>query len=179
MDDLTPEEVKILDKANTTKVNPADIEAMRQVLDNHPDICKQVGDMIQQNIHMMTTIENGWPPLAAEGTKRAIKNKRKELGFEAAPMLEKMVIDAVLLAWLRWQNVEYKYTTMNQGEGMTITRAAFWEKRLSAAQGRYLRACETLARIRKLALPLQVNIATQGGQQVNIAGDLVTNKSNG
>jgi hypothetical protein len=41
-----------------------------------------------------------------------------------------------------------------------------------AAQARYLRACETLARIRKLARStpaLQVNIAADGGRQVNLA----------
>ena len=42
------------------------------------------------------------------------------------------------------------------------------DRKLSAAQRRYLRACETLARVRKLRLPtLQVNI---GEKQVNVAG---------
>ena len=53
---------------------------------------------------------------------------------------------------------------------------------VNAAQKRFTRACETLARVRKLsrntpALPLniatkgglQLNIATKGGQQVNVA----------
>ena len=45
--------------------------------------------------------------------------------------------------------------------------AAWWEKRLSGAQRRYLRACETLAKIRKMQLPMvQVNI---GQQQLNVA----------
>ena len=46
------------------------------------------------------------------------------------------------------------------------------EKRLSAAQRRFIRACETLARVRKLSRntpALQFNIATSGGQQVNLA----------
>jgi len=58
---------------------------------------------------------------------------------------------------------------------MTIDQAHFLEKRLNAAQWRFLRAVETLARVRKIARrtpPLQVNIATQGGQQVNVAGDV-------
>ena len=45
----------------------------------------------------------------------------------------------------------------------------YWDRRLNSAQQRYLRAVETLARVRRLAMvtPLQVNI---GGQQVNVAG---------
>jgi hypothetical protein len=47
---------------------------------------------------------------------------------------------------------------------------AYWEWRLQAAQGRYLRACESLVRVRCLSrsAPLQVNISAQ---QVNVAGD--------
>ena len=45
-------------------------------------------------------------------------------------------------------------------------------ERLSAAQRRFNRACETLARVRKLSrntAALQSNIATSEGQQVNLA----------
>jgi hypothetical protein len=46
----------------------------------------------------------------------------------------------------------------------------FWEHRLSMAQKRYLTACETLAKIRKMAVPaLQLNI---GDKQINVAGNL-------
>ena len=47
-------------------------------------------------------------------------------------------------------------------------------RRLSAAQRRFLRACESLARVRKLARTtpaLQLNIAARGGQQVNVVTD--------
>ena len=54
----------------------------------------------------------------------------------------------------------------------------YWEKRLSASQRRYLRACETLARVRKITrTTMQINIAEEGSQQVNIAGDLLRNKN--
>jgi hypothetical protein len=54
-------------------------------------------------------------------------------------------------------------------------KAAFWDKRLSAGQRRYLRACETLARVRKITrATMQINIAGPGSQQLNVAGDLVT-----
>jgi len=90
-------------------------------------------------------------------------------------MLEQMLIEEVLLCWLRLIIWEYKLTELDI-EGMTLTKAEFWDKRLSGAQRRYLRACETLARVRRLTRnnpALQVNIAAQDGKQVNIAGDLV------
>jgi hypothetical protein len=90
-------------------------------------------------------------------------------------MLEQMLIEEVLLCWLRLIIWEYKLTELDI-EGMTLIKAEFWDKRLSGAQRRYLRACETLARVRRLTRnnpALQVNIAAQDGKQVNIAGDLV------
>jgi hypothetical protein len=45
----------------------------------------------------------------------------------------------------------------------------YWERRISMTQKRYLKAIETLARIRKITGPgIQVNISTSGGQQVNV-----------
>jgi len=54
------------------------------------------------------------------------------------------------------------------GETFGLESGHFWDRRLSAAQRRHLRACETLARIRRMGIAaLQVNIARQ---QVNVAG---------
>jgi hypothetical protein len=56
-------------------------------------------------------------------------------------------------------------------QSITLTLGIFEEKRLSAAQRRFAHACETLARVRKLSRhtpALQLNIATSGGQQVNL-----------
>lgn len=74
------------------------------------------------------------------------------------------------LCWPKLNLVELSYSgTMAQSH--TLTLGMYWEKRLSAAQKRFTRACETLARIRKLsrnAPALQFNIAANGGQQVNL-----------
>ena len=75
----------------------------------------------------------------------------------------------VLNSWLRLRWLEYRYQRVTSGE-YYMPEAEHWEKRLSAAQRRYLRAVETLARVRKMNINLQVNIATQGGQQVNVMG---------
>jgi len=53
-----------------------------------------------------------------------------------------------------------------------VAKGDLLNRRLAASQRRYLRACETLARVRKMVRTtpaLQVNIATAGGQQVNVA----------
>lgn len=52
------------------------------------------------------------------------------------------------MCWMGLNDCELNYTA-NAGQGREI--AGFWEKKLTASQRRYLRAVETLARVRKLA----------------------------
>lgn len=95
------------------------------------------------------------------GFSRAVEAKcvslRDELGYEQAPALEKMLIQAVTICWLRLQICEFHYGVVIGGE-CTLIKGAYWEKKLSAHQRRYLRAVETLAKVRKLAINVQINV---------------------
>jgi hypothetical protein len=93
---------------------------------------------------------------------------RRELGYAGAPMLEQLLIEQIALASLDLNIVQQHYAKGSLGEH-TPKRGAYWSRRVDSAQARLLRATEALARIRRLAMPvpLQVNI---GGQQVNVAG---------
>ncbi|HET8670083.1 MAG TPA: hypothetical protein VFM05_05485 [Candidatus Saccharimonadales bacterium] len=96
---------------------------------------------------------------------------RNELGYAGAPILEQLLIQDAALSWLKLSILELQYLHAMK-QSITLTHGIYWEKRLSAAQRRFTRACETLARVRKLSRntpALQFNIATSGGQQVNVA----------
>jgi hypothetical protein len=93
-----------------------------------------------------------------------------------ASPLERLLIEQVSLCWLHLYTLEIEYTNVMH-EPIPLASAEHWERRLSAAQRRYLAACDALARVRRLATPaegsaaaLQVNIAAPGGQQVNLLG---------
>lgn len=112
--------------------------------------------MAEQASDALIEYMTGGAPTATEIMRHDRKILLGQLGYNVAPMLERMLIESVVLAWMRYN------------DELTIVQAEFRERRLSAAQRRYLRAVETLARIRRLALPaLQVNIADK---QVNLAG---------
>lgn len=94
---------------------------------------------------------------------------RDELGYASAPALEKMLIDSAVLCWLRLALMELRYDAVTSA-GNTLKVIEHTERRLSEAQKRYTRACAALAKVRKMKLPaLQVNIAAEGGRQVNVA----------
>jgi len=113
------------------------------------------------------------PDLHSSGIRRSrsFEIQINELGYVGAPILEQLLIQDATLSWLKLSIIELQYSTVMK-QSITLTLGIFWEKRLSAAQRRFTRACETLARVRKLSRntpALQFNIATSGGQQVSVA----------
>jgi len=158
--------VELLDKCNTAKPKAADVLDLRQALVKMPELWRLGGDIARIAAEDMIDEVKGTPALK-ESMKAGRIAMRKELGFDAASPLEKMLIEHVTLCWMRLELAEYHYTGCTTGSS-TLAQAKFYEHRLSAVQRRYLRACETLARVRRLALPaVQVNI---GEKQVNVAG---------
>jgi len=92
--------------------------------------------------------------------------KRRELALPTDGPLERSLVDHVALCWMRLQATEQVYSG-RMAQSLTLPQADYWDRHLAAAQRRYLRAVETLAKVRRLRLPaLQVNI---GEKQVNVA----------
>ena len=150
---------------------PADVQALRRMLDAHPDLWRLAGDLSRAAVIDIVN-RLGAGPVVAESLKHSREALMEELGYPLASPLERLLIEQVALCWLHFHVVQLEHTAATGGS-ITIVDADGWERRLSAAQRRYLGACDALARIRKLALTtpaLQVNIAAQGGQQVNLLG---------
>lgn len=150
-----------------------DITELRKRLRDTPELYKAVfdlADVIKDSTVKKMIDQRG----ARLGIKANILHIKNSMSYEHSTIIEKMLIENIIITWLRYQWTEFQLTTrMDRDVSMSVV--AWWEKRTSAAQRRYLRAIETLARVRKLARntpALQVNIATEGGQQVNVGGDL-------
>src|SRR5688572_329229 len=119
--------------------------------------------MVIENARATTAVKECW--------KHRLPILKKDLGSDGAPMLEQLLIQQAALCWLRLNLVELAYSSVMK-QSITLTLGLYWEKRLTVSQRRFTRSCETLARVRKLSrnIPaLQVNIAADGGQQVNVA----------
>jgi hypothetical protein len=96
-----------------------------------------------------------------------------QLDYDAAPPLERLLIDHILTVRLRLIHAENAYNSDVVNKSISLRVGEYWDGVLSAAQARYLRAIETLARVRRLARntpALQINIAEAGGKQVNLQG---------
>jgi len=116
---------------------------------------------IERALNELNTNEEGRSYLRAD-----LAALRESLGYRKASTVECLAIEVVLFAYLRVALVEQEYAVIMKSS-VTLNRGLYWERRLSMVHGRQLRALESLARVRRLMKPgVQVNIATNGGQQV-------------
>lgn len=168
----TPQELRdLIDRAMADKPAKKDLAELRKYIDFNPGLLSETISLAK--VTQQAIIEKvATQPAIKLVVKDDVYMLERGLGMDQAPMIEKLIIQNIVNNWLRLQWVEYQVTG-NMGEGVSREQVGWWEKRLSITQGRYLRALETLARVRRMALPdLQVNIAKDGGQQINVAGDI-------
>jgi hypothetical protein len=163
---------ELLEKTNKDHPRPEDVTALAALMNGNQGLQLWRDVLSAAQYAERAVIENSSSVAGVqECWKQRLSSLRQELGYNEAPMLEKLLIQHAALSWLKVSLVELSYShTMKQS--ISLPLAMYWEKKLTAAQRRFTRACETLARVRKLSRntpALQFNIATAGGQQVNVA----------
>jgi hypothetical protein len=163
--------IAVLRRVECEKPKPEDVRELRRLLKSNETNWQLAGDMMQQaQRNALNSINFGKSKtLAIESIEEGMQHIRRQLSYATSPMLEKLLIEQVVTAWLRLSICEVKYSHNVSGES-SIQQADYWDRALSASQRRYLRAIETLARVRRLKLPaLQVNVAQSGAKQLNVA----------
>lgn len=162
----------LLDKTNKENPRPQDVKALSDLLVGNKSLELWRGIASAGYLAELMVIENARATTAVkECWKQRLQTLKKELGSDEAPLLEQLFIQQAALCWLKLSLLELQYSNVMK-QSITLTLGMYWEKRLSAAQRRFTRSCETLARVRKLSRntpALQFNIAADGGQQVNVA----------
>jgi hypothetical protein len=159
-----------LEKAK--KPDPKDVERLRQLAVRTPGFLSACSTMANIRQELIEKISNG----ASRAFMLAeLVTLKKDLGIDAAPPLGRLLIDHILTARLRLIDAENRYNNIVVGNPVTVQQGPYWDTLLSSTQARFLRAIETLARVRRLARntpALQINIANEGGKQVNVQGDV-------
>jgi hypothetical protein len=154
-----------IDKDNPA---PADIQALREMLRAYPDLWRIYGDLAQLAVQTLIQGLDAHPHIA-ESLKCAWHAMKDDFDYSAASLLERPLIEQVILCWLNANIVAAEYNVA-MTKSLPESSIDHWERRLSAANRRLRHACESLAHIRKFARStpaLQVNIAARGGQQIN------------
>ena len=156
----------LLERSDKDRPAKGDVKALRDFLWNNPALWAYVGDLADQAaIKLIHDIRS--TPTLKECFKVGYDHLNRELGGYDGTPIERLLVQQVVLSWMRLAYAEHTYQIVTT-EGGTFKKMDYWERRLNASQRRFLRGCETLARIRKIDPQIiQVNIAKQ---QVNLAG---------
>ena len=157
-------------KVDKAKPDSADVAALGALLHRHPELWRMCGDLAEQAALRLIEELN-----APRSMKRSMQSGLVAMADELARPddgpLESLIIRQIVGAWVRLAYTEYAYNGALVAGNQTLKQADFWERRLTAAERRYLRACETLARVRRLKVPaVQVNIAERQLNQVTTRG---------
>jgi hypothetical protein len=148
--EVAEKEEKLALLRNANKPNPKgeDKKALRKYFDNEPDIWSEIGDLVGT---LQDTILRGFSDsyLMQESYRRKIKEMRDNLGWNESSEIEKILIEQICVNWLRLNLLEaVSFEKMQKNN--TIATGLYWDKALTGAQRRYIKACESLAKVRKL-----------------------------
>jgi len=157
---------EILDLAE--KGDKSVLPRVREVLDEFPDLVSDVGDLTRiAKGGMLDMLSNG-NVMVREAEDRHLASMVEEIAGPCPAVIERLLAEQIAVCWLHVRHIEIKYAHL---KSYTLSEAEYYQRCLDRSQKRYLSAIKTLAQIRKLGLPaLQVNIAADGGKQVNVAG---------
>lgn len=164
-DDHSPEARKtILARANHAFASKDDLVALRRLATTDPAMVAHV-DMLAQALRQYAD-QCTASPAGRTLLPEWIARQREAFGYEQCGPLERGLIDAALLAQLRYGEVEAQWTVL-AATGPNERTTRLWEHRLTQAQQRYHRAIDALQKYRRVTLA-RVRIDTAGNLQADV-----------
>jgi hypothetical protein len=144
----------LIKRTNTESPKPEDMAALRKMLDEHPAIWQAAGRMAQRAATVIVGEYFSGSGFMRESVTREIEELRAELDYEVAPPLEKLLIEQVIVCRLNLYALETN-TAVKLTASHTTEAGLYWDRRLAGAHRRFTRACEALAKVRKLSAEAQ------------------------
>ncbi len=148
---------KILKRTNKANPSKKDVQALKKAFKDRPEIWGKVGNLTRMTQDLIIQNTKG-TAATKESIQYAVKAIRRDLGHEDASPIEKLLIEQIGLAWLNYHMTQWGHESV-MDKGTSFKNAAYWERRLNGAHRRYIRAIEALARIRKMGVSIQFNVA--------------------
>jgi hypothetical protein len=159
----------------TNKKSPTveDKRLLGEHLAENPKLWQHITDLsgkVRDNILSSLASESF---LVRESYRHKLAAMRDNLGWQTASEVEKILIEQVCLTWLRLNFIEIVHREKTR-ESHTIEWGNHWDKVLDSAQKRHLRACESLAKVRKLLA--EANLREQQAQTKRSQSTLIAQK---
>ena len=98
-------------------------------------------------------------------TEKEIERKRSQVAGEDPSPLERLLAERVVLCWVAATYADAEYTRKLKS-GVSFREGEYLARRCEQTNRQLLKAIESLARVRRLLTPMQINI---GQNQINVA----------
>jgi len=161
--------LNLLSKIDNEKPDSKDLQEAEKMASNNPSLW-QVG-MGHAGSILAQFIDKLCPSKAQQLIlKTEMMNIKENLGYNTSDQAERLIIDQIMLSWAGMNYAEGRVHHLLTGDNYPISTGEYWQNNLNRYQNRYLKAIESLVRVRRLNknLILQVNIATNDGKQINV-----------
>lgn len=155
-------------KMNLTNPDPKDIEKLRKMYDSDPTFFYKHSNSFDTVVHdLIKRLKEH--KILLEELRMNVAALKISFDHSNATPIEKILIEQVILSWLRLQITEMLYSEHAVDVQNSMAIIEHLERRLSYVQKRYLRAIETYSKVKKININIrQLNIAEGGGNlQVN------------
>lgn len=151
-----PEISELIARVDKENPKPEDVTALRRLLESDAaliaanDLAEKAFTRLFESISKSNAMR--------EVLVIQLRNQRKALGYGDANAFVKMLIDQVIICQVRLNELEMSHTVKLEGTH-NRDQGIYWDKRLGSAQRRFFRACETLAKVRKLLADVELKEA--------------------
>jgi len=157
-------ESKVLELAE--KGDRSVLPQIRELLDKLPDAVDDLGDLHRVARNALLDLSSGEHVLLREAQTRKLDQMGAAISGPDPSALERLLANQIVLCWQQLRLITIREA---QEREYSLTKGDYYQRCLDRAQRRYLQAIKTLAQVRRLGVPaLQVNIAADGGKQVNV-----------
>ena len=129
---------------------------VQEVFEGMPGLVEALGDVAKTAIDTLLTLKFGKRLASQEAVHHKMAKLRAELLGDGPSPLERLLVERVVVCWLHTYHADMQ--SDNSGS-ITLKQAEYRERNRDRAQRRYLSAIKTLAAVRRLALPIKLDVS--------------------
>jgi hypothetical protein len=146
--ELTARLAVLNELANRGKENGPEVIELRKFLDEHKDFADQ-HSVFAYSVRMGIMRKLAHIPGNFELLEREYNAKRNNLGWANASSIERLLIERIMLCWLRLLWCE-NYNGNFMQASIPIRESEYADKQFARAHSRYVKAVESLAKLRQV-----------------------------
>jgi hypothetical protein len=137
----------LIERANRGKANGPEVEELRKFIDEHPDIANK-HCVVAYSVRLGLMRKVSKEPGNFELFEHEYELRRDQLGWKEASPLERLMIERIMLCWVRLLWTEH-YNGSFMQPSIPMRESEYADKMFSRAYNRYVKAIESLAKLRQ------------------------------